>query len=103
MLNQALSKAGYSPRKTTKYMAERGLITATISITGKKEFQVIRKFGGRSQRFVEFFIGKIAPASDPIDNIDDDDTGNESTPEYSYTQTEKGEQIYMPEDGDLPF
>lgn len=105
MLTQALTKAGYSPRKTTKYMAEKGLVTTTINGKGKKEYSVLKNFGGRSQRFIEFFIGKIAPASDPIDDIDDDDnsSSSESTPEYSYTQTEKGEQIYMPEDGDLPF
>lgn len=102
LLNQALSKAGYSPRKTMKYMAERGLVTTTINKKGKREYQVIKWFGDRSERFVEFFIGKIAPVRDPIDDIDDD-SGNESTPEYSYTQTEKGEQIYMPEDDDLPF
>lgn len=103
ILNQALSKAGYSPRKTMKYMAERGLVTVTVNKKGKKEYQVVRWFGDRSERFVEFFIGKIAPVRDPIDDIDDDESGNESAPEYSYTQTEKGEQIYMPEDGDLPF
>lgn len=104
LLNQALSKAGYSPRKTMKYMAEKGLVTTSYDKTGKKKYSIIKWFEDRSERFVEFFIGKIAPVRDPIDDIDNDnDSGNESTPEYSYTQTEKGEQIYMPEDGDLPF
>ena len=73
MLNQALSKAGYSPRKTMKYMAERGLITASTDKGGKKVYTTVRRFGDRTCRFVEFFIGKISEAKDPIDDIDDDD------------------------------
>lgn len=72
MLNQALTKAGYSPRKTMKYMAERGLITATTDSGGKMVYSVVRRFGERTCRFVEFHIGKIASVRDPIDDMDDD-------------------------------
>lgn len=69
MLNQALTKAGYSPRKTMKYMAERDLIgTDTDRKTGKKQYSIIKWFGTRSARFVEFHIGKLAENKDAIDD-----------------------------------
>lgn len=71
MLNQALNKAGYSPRKTIKYMAERELISSYTERTGKKTYTVMKWFETRSCRFVEFFIGKIAENKNPIDDVDD--------------------------------
>ena len=71
MLNQALSKAGYSPRKTMKYMADIGLIGTETDKTGKIVYSVRKWFETRTCRFVEFFIGKIAENKDPIDDIDD--------------------------------
>ena len=71
MLNQALSKAGYSPRKTMKYMAEQELIASYTEQTGKKVYTVMKWFETRSCRFVEFNIGKIANNKDPIDDVDD--------------------------------
>lgn len=72
MLNQALTKAGYSPRKTMKYMAERDLIgTDTDRKTGKKQYSIIKWFGTRSARFVEFHIGKLAENKDAIDDADE--------------------------------
>ncbi len=71
MLNQALSKAGYSPKKTMKYMAEQGLISSYTERTGKKTYTVMKWFETRSCRFVEFLIGKIAENKDPIDDIDE--------------------------------
>ena len=61
MLNQALSKAGYSPRKTMKYMAEQDLITTGVDKkTGKKLYSIQKWFEARNSRFVEFHIGKLA-------------------------------------------
>lgn len=72
MLNQALTKAGYSPRKTMKYMAEKDLIgTDTDRKTGKKQYSIIKWFGTRSARFVEFHIGKLAENKDAIDDADE--------------------------------
>lgn len=104
MLNQALTKAGYSPRKTMKYMAERGLITANTDKSGKKVYSVIKWFGDRSCRFVEFFIGKMAGTRDPIDDIDDDDEP-EKSPEEEYHQYSYMEGFTELQDGDedLPF
>lgn len=103
MLNQALTKAGYSPRKTMKYLAERGLITATMDKSGKKTYSTMKWFGDRSCRFVEFFIGKIAQAVDPIDDYDEMHDAVEP-PESSYQQQELGgfEEITTT-DEDLPF
>lgn len=72
MLNQVLAKAGYSPRKTMKYMAEQGLIGTEVNkATGKKEYAVRKWFETRTARFVEFHIGKISEKKDPVDDVDD--------------------------------
>ena len=73
MLNQALTKAGYSPRKTMKYLAEQGLISAYADKNGKKTYSVMRRFGNRSSRFVEFFLGNLSENKDPIDDMDEMD------------------------------
>lgn len=102
MLNQALTKAGYSPRKTMKYMAERGLITSSTDGSGKKVYSVVRRFGDRTCRFVEFFIGKLAGTKDPIDDIDEiSDSKEPEGPEQldlmqGFTELTDGEE-------DLPF
>ena len=76
VLNQALSKAGYSPRKTLKYMADKGYVTWT---EGKdhKTYSINRRFDGRSQRFVEFMIGKLAEKKDDLDPDDDEEPKRE--------------------------
>ena len=70
MLNQALAKAGYNPRKTMKYLAEQGLITIEEK-DGKKAYSVVRRFGSRVCRFVEFHIGKVSENKDPLDELED--------------------------------
>lgn len=103
MLNQALSRAGYSPRKTMKYLAERGLITATMDKSGKKQYSTIKWFGDRSCRFVEFFIGKIAKAVDPIDDYDEMlDSAETSTATYQQQGIGEFEEI-TGDDEELPF
>lgn len=60
-LNQALTRANYSPRKTLKYMAEQGLVSTDVDrTTGRKQYSVKKWFNGKSARFVEFFIGEVA-------------------------------------------
>lgn len=106
MLNQALAKAGYSPRKTMKYLADRGLITASTDRTGKKVYSVIRRFGDRTCRFVEFFIGKLSEAKDPVDYDDDDEADGEApTPgSGASTQLTFGNfEVLTGEDEELPF
>lgn len=101
MLNQALTKAGYSPRKTMKYLAEQGLITASTDKNGKKVYSVIKWFGDRSCRFVEFFIGKVATARDPIDDYDDDESEESQVALSDYHQEEFAE--ITGDDEALPF
>ena len=68
-LNQALTKAGYSPRKTLKYMADNGLIaTANEGSDSKQRYSVKRRFDGRSCRFVEFKIGQFSEKDDDIES-----------------------------------
>ena len=103
MLNQALAKAGYSPRKTMKYMAERGLISSYTAKDGKKTYSTMKWFGDRSCRFVEFFIGKVSGTRDPIDDIDDENDAKE--PDGTYHQYSYMEGFTELQDGDedLPF
>ena len=81
-----------------KYLAENGLITATRDKKGKVDYSVIRRFGDRTSRFVEFLIGKLAEKRDPIDDMD------ESEPEDLPAQTSLGGFTEIEgEDGELPF
>lgn len=97
MLNQALSKAGYSPRKTMKYLADRGLVAATTEASGKKSYSVLRHFGDRTSRFVEFHLGDLAKNRDPIDDVDE--TEPEAKPQpYQQTFTDLDD-----DDSPLPF
>ncbi|MGN0706599.1 MAG: DUF927 domain-containing protein [Faecalibacterium sp.] len=70
MLNQALTKAGYSPRKTMKYLADQQLISVYREKNGKVTYSTMHRFGDRSCRFVEFSIGKLAESEDPMDNLE---------------------------------
>ena len=99
LLSQALSKAGYSPKKTMKYLADNGLITASTDKKGKMDYSVVRRFGDRLARFVEFNIGKLAEQRDPID-----DDPDETEPEGIPAQTSIGGFVEIDdEDGELPF
>lgn len=101
-LNQALTKAGYSSRKTLKFMADKGLITSKDRTDNKgKTYQVTRRFDNRVCKFIEFFIGKLSEKEDAID-IDDDDGKQE--PKYEQ-QSLPGTDGFMPveDDYDLPF
>ena len=58
-LTEVLTQAGYSPRKTMKYLAEQGLISEAKEKSGKKTYSIVRRFKNHPNRFVEFFIGKL--------------------------------------------
>lgn len=66
MLTQALTKAGYSPRKTLKYLADRKLIGVSILKDGSTKNSVTKWFNNRNCRFVEFHLGDIAEEKDPL-------------------------------------
>lgn len=96
-LNQALTKAGYSPRKTLKYMADRGLIASAERKDHKgKIYQVVKRFDNRSCRFVQFSIGKLSEKEDAID-IEDDETAPSAAQKDSDGFTPVQEKF------DLPF
>lgn len=71
MLTQALTKAGYSPRKTIKYLADNNLIGYSTKKDGGKSYSVIKWFNNRSCRFTEFHIGKLAQEKDPLECEDE--------------------------------
>ena len=71
ILNQALSKAGYSPRKTLKYWADNNIITSKPKANGGKEYSMSKWFDGRTCRFVEFDLGRFTKKIDPLLNEDE--------------------------------
>lgn len=104
-LNQALTKAGYSHRKTLKYMAERGLITSVERSDHKgKTYQITKRFDNRMCRFVEFFIGKLSEKEDPLDIDDEDDKTQKAEPKYHQESFADADGFIQVDDGSkLPF
>lgn len=104
-LNQALTKAGYSPRKTLKYMAERGLITSSERKDHKgKTYQVTKRFDNRLCKFVEFFIGQLSEKEDPLDIDDEDDQPQKTEPKYHQESFADADGFIPVDDGSkLPF
>jgi 5S rRNA maturation endonuclease (ribonuclease M5) len=84
LFNQALQKAGFSPRKTLRYLADEGLITVTTSKSGTKVYSNVSWFDHQSCRFVEFHLYKIRKTIDPLED-------------------EEEAAKYYAQDGDLPF
>lgn len=69
MLQQALTKAGFSSRKTIKYLADQGIISSKAKAGGGKEYSVIKWFGSRSVRVIEFDLGRFSrKAGTPQEN-----------------------------------
>ena len=109
-LNQALTKAGYSARKTLKYMADNGLITSQERSDHKgKTYQVVKRFDNRLCKFVEFFVGKLSEKEEAIDIDDDEEETKPSKPaekKQQYKQeslTDKDGFIPVDEGYELPF
>lgn len=64
-LNNVLTKAGYSPRKTLKYMADKGYIGINIE-SGKALYSIKKYFNGKKCRMVEFKLSHFAGDVDPL-------------------------------------
>ena len=62
ILTSVLTDAGYSPRKTTRYLAEKKLIGVTVLKDGSTKNSVVKRYDGRSCRFVEFHLGSVEKA-----------------------------------------
>lgn len=96
VLNQALTKAGFSARKTLKYMADKGLVTSSAHSGGTgKSYQVVKRFDNRLCKFVEFAIGKVSETKDPLD-IEDGEAGAPAPDPDGFVGVPDGEI-------DLPF
>ena len=89
ILNQTLTKAGYSPRKTLKYLADNNIITSTPKPNGGKEYCIRKWFDNRTCRFVEFDLKRF---SKPIDALNEDEAAEaqEPQPEGEWKQLEMG-------------
>lgn len=111
MLSEALAKAGYSPRKTMKYMAEQGLIAVSEKEGDRRRYQVTRRFGNRVSKFVEFRIGRLSEALDPVDDSEEDDPGKkpekdrapDPAPEWRQGSLQDGFMDVSEGDEELPF
>lgn len=66
LLNQALQKAGYSPRKTLKYLADNDIIASSTAQDGSKKYSVTKWFNNQTCRFVCFDIGRFTKRTDPL-------------------------------------
>lgn len=92
MLTQALTKAGYSSRKTMKYLADKNMIGTTTSKSGGTKNSVFKWFNNRQCRFVEFHLGKLVKESEPAV----DENGNPM--EGGWNQVPENEQMELPFD-----
>lgn len=97
ILNNALAKAGYSPRKTLKYLADNNIITSTAKANGGKEYCVRKWFDNRTCRFVEFDLKRF---SKPVDALNEDEAAEEA----GFEQMEFEETPFAPaNETELPF
>lgn len=79
IFNQMLKNAGFSARKTTKYLAENGIIENRAE-QGKQKYSVVKWFRGRAQRFVKIhFLRK---------EVDDNSASNDFHPVSEVEQQE---------------
>ena len=90
MLTQALTKAGYSSRKTLKYLADKNLIGTMTSKSGETKNSVFKWFNGRQSRFVEFHLGKIVKESEPAVDENGNPMGD------GWNQVPENEQMELP-------
>lgn len=95
MLNQALTKAGYSPRKTLKYMADKGYIT-TSQNNGKTVSSVLKYFDSKRCRMVDFHINKFTKDVDPL--LDEEEAAELNKPMSIDEFVAVGEQESLPFD-----
>lgn len=70
IFNEVLKKAGFSPRKTLRYLADQNLIN--IEINGDKKVYSKRSwFKDRVSRYIEFKFDEVVPIYDPLNNEDE--------------------------------
>lgn len=105
LLNQALTKAGYSARKTLKYLADKEIITSKPKKNGGKEYSITKWFDNKTCRFVEFDLKRFAKPVDPLD----EDAAAEAATEKENLQDGEWHQLGIDEavpfggEPELPF
>ena len=92
LLNQALTKAGYSPRKTMRYLGDNGLIAASPKKSGGKEYTKPKWFDNRTVRFVEFHLWMLAKEKDPL--LDEDEIAEDISGKNGFRQVSMGCLLY---------
>lgn len=104
ILNNTLSKAGYSPRKTLKYLADNNIVASSPKTNGGKEYCVRKWFDGRTCRFIEFDLNRFSKPIDPL-NEDEAAAAQEPQPEGEWRQVNLGEEIPFDanESAELPY
>ena len=73
-LQEALTKAGYSSRKTLRYLADNDIITSRPKANGGKEYSITKWFDNRTVRVIEFDLGRFAKK---VDALDEDEAAGE--------------------------
>ena len=104
ILNNTLTKAGYSPRKTLKYLADNDIVASTQKANGSKTYSMTKWFDGRVCRFVEFDLNRF---SKPVDALEEEEAAaaQVAQPEGEWRQVNLGEEIPFDasETADLPY
>ena len=101
LLNQALTKAGYSPRKTMRYLGDNGLIAATPKKSGGKEYTKPKWFDNRTVRFVEFHLWMLAKEKDPL--LDEDGIAGDISGKDGFRQVSMGDDVPFDGEERLPY
>lgn len=89
ILTSVLTDAGYSPRKTTRYLAEKKLIGVTVLKDGSTKNSVVKRYDGRSCRFVEFHLGSVEKAM----SLEEEKNMQQFGAEEPFLPIEVGEEI----------
>ena len=109
ILNQTLQKAGYSPRKTLKYLADNDIIASSPKADGGKEYCVRKWFNQQTARFVCFDIGRFTKGKpdgttdDGWRTVSDADLDRLPFSDNPFTKDEKKEPEKEYKQEELPF
>ena len=106
-LNQAMTKAGYSYRKTMKHLGENGTITVNVEKDGKKKYSIIKWFESRAVKVIEFNLGKFSKRVDPLNEEEAaavGDSGQKDEDGFRQLTTDDLEgNPFEPKQEELPF
>lgn len=92
ILNSMLAKAGYSPRKTLKYMADNGIIEYKVNGSGTVVYSITRRFDGQPCRFIAFDLQRFMKES--CDDAPEAEARPEPEPEQGFMTVDT--QIELP-------